>query len=173
MTKEWKKWNNPRGRTHKILYPDFISTRSQTHSLCGATQCHFPPPHLVPLATCSEPGLNLIDSITTPGLRAKTRCRKVGLWVAGTTLRMETNGLEIFRGWPCKGELNIIVFQGSIGEGADKRRSTWEKKKEGFIINFTYTWSGWCGQESAKNKNNKQSSMSGLFIIDTYPGHPG
>lgn len=112
---EWRKWNNPRVRTHKILYPHFISTRSQTHSLHGATQCHFPSPRLVPLATCSEPGLGLIDSNTTSPLMAKTRCREVGLWVAGTALRMETNGLEIFRGWLCEGELNMIVFHGSTG----------------------------------------------------------
>lgn len=116
------KRNRIRMRTYKMAYPHFIIIQSKTHSLCGATQGHFPPPRLIPLAARTEPGLCLIDSTGTSLLLAETRGGKVRDWVAGAMVCMETNGLEIIVRWPGEGELNGIVWP-SKGTGS-KTRST-------------------------------------------------
>lgn len=89
----------------------------KTHRLCGATQRHFPPPRLIPLAACTKPGLCLIDSAAPAPLLAKTRDRKVRVWVAGTLVSVETDGLEIVGGRPSKGEQNVILQNGRTTKG--------------------------------------------------------
>lgn len=85
-------------------------TESETHSLCGATQCHIRPPRLIPLAAHTEPGLGIIDCTGTSLQTAKSRRGKVRVWVTGTMVRVETNGVDIIQGWPGKGELNRILL---------------------------------------------------------------
>lgn len=81
----------------------------KTYRLCGATQRHFPPPCLVPFAACAKPGLSVIDGGGLSPLLAKTRGRKVRVWVARATVSMETDGLEIVGGWTAEGKLNRKV----------------------------------------------------------------
>lgn len=67
----------------------------KTHRLCGATQGHFLSPVLKVSAANTKPGLYVIDSCGPSPQLAKTRDRKVGVWIAGTSVSMVTDCLEI------------------------------------------------------------------------------
>ena len=92
---------------HNFIYIS-VGAVVKTYRLCGATQSQFPFPSLVPFAAHAKPGLRHINSTGFSYLLAKTRGRKVRVWVAGAMVSMETDGLEIVGGWSAKGELNRI-----------------------------------------------------------------
>lgn len=105
----------------------------ETYRLCGATQRHSPLPRLVPFAASTKPGLCLVDSPGHAFLLAKTRGGKVRVWVGGTTVSVDTDGLEVVGGRSADGELNGIVQHRGKGTGP-KSWSTLEEKDANHIV---------------------------------------
>ena len=89
-----------------------IGTVVKTYSLRHTTQHYFPRPLLVPFAACAKPRFCLIYSAGPSLLLTETRGRKVRVWVARTSVSMETDGLEIVRGGTAERKLNRVVQDG-------------------------------------------------------------
>ena len=69
----------------------------KTYRLRGTTQHCICCPSLVPCTAHAKPGLCIIDSSGHPLELAETRGWKVRLWIAGTMVSMETDGLDVVR----------------------------------------------------------------------------
>lgn len=106
----------------------------KTHRLCGATQRNVLPPCLVLLTTWTEPELCIIDSAGPSLQLAKTRERKVRVWVEGTLISMETDSWEIVRGRPGEGELNGIFQRGRTTKGTGPKTWSALKERTGIIL---------------------------------------
>lgn len=135
----------------------------KTYRLCGATQRHFLPPRLVPFAARTKPGLGLVDSAGPSLLLAKTRLRKVRVWVEWTTVSMETDGLEIVGGRSAKGELKRIVHHRRTTKGTGPETRSTLEERTGIILLFDTFAVG--QMKSMKTQKKKRKIVTNVLLV--------
>lgn len=128
-----------------------------THSLCRTAQRHLPPPRLVPLAACGEPGLGPVHGAAASSLLAVAGPRKEGLWVAGTAFRVEADSLQVLRSGPSQREVHFVAFALGRAKGAHQ-----------------HTWTVWREQGQFLSVSSKRRSVGTTQSpADTYRRGPG